>query len=475
MSVSILLRGRNQTEIEFLASAGSWKVGEIALVGDKIYVARDTGTKVAGEGSEGPGVRFYTFTNTATIGDGFAPLEGGKIPVQYMPLSTLLYKGVWDATTNTPELPATDLARVGNFYIASGTGTLHGLTFETGDWLLYNSDGNLEKSDNTDDVVTVNGQKGAVVLDTDDIAEGTNNQYYTTARAQTAARSAVSGAGSVSYDSGTGVFTLETKTITNAASTPLTGAQVISQVTIGSDGLVSDVASRDLTAADVGAASDSHTHAISEVTDLQTSLDAKAADTTVVKLSGDQTVAGVKTFSALPVLPDVDPTLDNQVARKKYVDDGLATKVATDDARLSDARTPTAHTHAISEVTDLQTTLNAKEGTVTAGTTADYYRGDKTWQALNTDAVVEDVAATNQYFTTERAATAAKGAISGAGVISVTDGVVAHTDSETVRHVSDTEKTTWNAKVGEAPEDSQPYVRVNGAWFVLDEISGGDF
>ena len=45
----------------------------------------------------------------------------------------------------------------------------------------------------------------------------------------------------------------------------------------------------------------------------------KADDSAVVKLSGDQTVAGVKTFSSSPVVPT--PTTDYQVATKKYVDD----------------------------------------------------------------------------------------------------------------------------------------------------------
>jgi len=46
-----------------------------------------------------------------------------------------------------------------------------------------------------------------------------------------------------------------------------------------------------------------------------------------------------------------------------------------------------------------QAALNAKENTITAGTTAQYYRGDKTFQTLNTTAVVE---ATNLYHTTAR-------------------------------------------------------------------------
>ncbi|MAH44403.1 hypothetical protein CMI37_01145 [Candidatus Pacearchaeota archaeon] len=42
---------------------------------------------------------------------------------------------------------------------------------------------------------------------------------------------------------------------------------------------------------------------------------------TAVLLTGDQTVAGVKTFSSVPVLPSSDPTADDEAARKKYVDD----------------------------------------------------------------------------------------------------------------------------------------------------------
>jgi hypothetical protein len=40
-----------------------------------------------------------------------------------------------------------------------------------------------------------------------------------------------------------------------------------------------------------------------------------------VKLTGDQTVAGVKTFSSFPVTPSSYPTSDYQASNKKYVDD----------------------------------------------------------------------------------------------------------------------------------------------------------
>lgn len=39
-----------------------------------------------------------------------------------------------------------------------------------------------------------------------------------------------------------------------------------------------------------------------------------------VKLTGDESVAGVKTFTSIPVLPDSDPTTSNQLVRKSYAD-----------------------------------------------------------------------------------------------------------------------------------------------------------
>lgn len=56
---------------------------------------------------------------------------------------------------------------------------------------------------------------------------------------------------------------------------------------------------------------------------IQTQLNSKAADSDVVKLTGNQTVAGIKTFSSFPVTPSSAPTSDYEVANKKYVDDQI--------------------------------------------------------------------------------------------------------------------------------------------------------
>ena len=50
-------------------------------------------------------------------------------------------------------------------------------------------------------------------------------------------------------------------------------------------------------------------------------------NTDYVDLTNAQTVAWIKTFSSIPVWPTSDPTTDNQLVRKKYVDDWLAPKL----------------------------------------------------------------------------------------------------------------------------------------------------
>ena len=56
-------------------------------------------------------------------------------------------------------------------------------------------------------------------------------------------------------------------------------------------------------------------------------------------------------------------------------------------------------TGTLSNQTDLQNALNAKEGTIAAGLTSQYWRGDKSWQTLDTLIVTEN---TNLYYTTDR-------------------------------------------------------------------------
>ncbi len=91
-------------------------------------------------------------------------------------------------------------------------------------------------------------------------------------------------------DLDTRITTLENLPASDAVLTVNTIAPVDGDVTLGY--------------ADVGAAPLSHTHAQADVTGLTAALLTKADDTAVVKLSGAQTIAGVKTFSSAPAVPD---------------------------------------------------------------------------------------------------------------------------------------------------------------------------
>jgi hypothetical protein len=93
-----------------------------------------------------------------------------------------IYKGTWNASTNTPTLTSS-VGTSGNYYIVSvaGSTNLNGITdWQVGDWAIFQ--GSVwQKVDNTDSVVSVNGFTGAVSLTTSNISEG-SNLYYTNAR-----------------------------------------------------------------------------------------------------------------------------------------------------------------------------------------------------------------------------------------------------------------------------------------------------
>jgi len=63
-----------------------------------------------------------------------------------------------------------------------------------------------------------------------------------------------------------------------------------------------------------------HPEIDSHIDDLNNPHQTTAAQVGAVALTGDETVAGIKTFSSIPVLPASNPTTDNQAVRKLYVD-----------------------------------------------------------------------------------------------------------------------------------------------------------
>jgi hypothetical protein len=104
--------------------------------------------------------------------NGVATLDaGGKVPASQLPNTVMEFKGTWDASTNTPTL-ADGTGNAGDVYLVSVAGTQNlgsgAITFAVGDWALYS--GTIwQKSINSNDVVSVNGQQGVVVLTATDV------------------------------------------------------------------------------------------------------------------------------------------------------------------------------------------------------------------------------------------------------------------------------------------------------------------
>tara|TARA_R110001606_G_scaffold175299_2_gene321855 strand:+ start:2958 stop:6005 length:3048 start_codon:yes stop_codon:yes gene_type:complete len=112
--------------------------------------------------------------------NGYASLDSnGRVPSAQLPSSAFEYKGNWDAATNTPNLVA-GVGDAGDMYRVDVQGVQDlgngPITWDVGDMALYNG-ATWDKIDNTESVVSVNGQTGAVNLTTDNISQGTTNLY----------------------------------------------------------------------------------------------------------------------------------------------------------------------------------------------------------------------------------------------------------------------------------------------------------
>lgn len=89
----------------------------------------------------------------------------GKLPVDCLPTESLIYKGLWDATTNAYP---NNGSRVGEFYIVSKEATVDSTKFYLNDWIIWNGN-SWDRSANANAVASVNGKVGAVELNATDV------------------------------------------------------------------------------------------------------------------------------------------------------------------------------------------------------------------------------------------------------------------------------------------------------------------
>lgn len=125
-------------------------------------------------------------------------------------IGALVYKGTWDASTNTPTL-VSSVGNQGDYYVVSvaGTTNLNGITdWQVNDIAVFNG-AVWQKIDNTDAVLSVNGQTGAVVLTAPDVGATANTTYVLTS-------GLLSGGGRLNANVTVGLTTVPVANVTGA-------------------------------------------------------------------------------------------------------------------------------------------------------------------------------------------------------------------------------------------------------------------
>lgn len=125
-------------------------------------------------------------------------------------IGALVYKGTWDASTNTPTL-VSSVGNQGDYYVVSvaGNTNLNGITdWQVNDFAVFN--GSVwQKIDNTDAVLSVNGKTGAVVLTASDVGATANTTYVLTS-------GLLSGGGQLNANVTVGLTTVPVANVTGA-------------------------------------------------------------------------------------------------------------------------------------------------------------------------------------------------------------------------------------------------------------------
>ena len=320
-------------------------------------------------------------------------------------------------------------------------------------------------------VFSVFGRVGNVVGQAGDyttsiVAEGTN-LYYTNARSRAAISETITG---INYDSASGIFSMAsgyvipTQVMLDAKQDDLNGTGIVKSTGGTISYLTDNTANWD------AAYNDKINSAAVTGTSTKTlTLNQQDGGTITASWTDDNTDAVTSVFGRTGAVVSA-----NGDYTTSQVTEG--SNLYFTNARVHSAISGTAPISEVSGVISIAqsntttdgylsatdwNTFNNKQPLITAGTTAQYYRGDKTFQTLDTLAVPEN---TNLYYTDARA----RAAITGTAPISVTSGVVSISQASGASngYLSSTDFTTFNNK--QTALNGTGFVKISGTTISYD-------
>lgn len=351
-------------------------------------------------------------------------------------LGVLEYKGVWNASTNQPSLSSSS-GNKGEYYIISvaGSSNLDGESdWQPGDWVVFN--GSVwQKIDTTDLVQSVAGKTGVVTLLNSDVGLSNVPNVDATLRINhtgTQTASTISdfdsaadaritlqkgdALGLATLDSGgkvpssqlpstimefKGTWNASTNTPTLADGNPPNAPEDAGHVYVVSTGGTVNLGSGSITFSDGDWVILNASLVWEKSVNSNTVVSVNGHQGVVVLTKDDVGLSSVDNVSAAS-LRDRSTHTGTQLA-STISDFTTAVQAVTIDAAKIDggvvSNAEFATLDGITTGVSIQSQINGKEPSIAAGTTAQYYRGDKTFQTLDKTAVglsnVDDISAAN--------------------------------------------------------------------------------